>query len=121
MLLQSTAILVQTEVHTRCKPEFELKYKEMTGQKPSGQSYLENKKPGVVCQISFSASEIVAKNLQVFGYKVAEFHNGEFRFCVESEPLFWKLVRNGFRIGENQNEARRRLEAEAAALLGCKP
>jgi hypothetical protein len=117
MMLECTEVLIQAEVHQRLKPEFESKYWETAGSKPCGQSYHDNKKPCAVFQVYFNGPKVLAANLRVFGFAVEEFQHGQFQYCVSSETLFWKLIRNGFRLGENQSEAKRRLEMEAVALL----
>jgi hypothetical protein len=100
---KSDRVLLQAEVAPRKQAEFESKYQAACGSRPCGQSYireLPREPKGIRLQVWFNAPESSVGNLAMLGYKVAAFHKGEYRYMVESEELFWKLVRNGYKVGE---------------------
>lgn len=120
LLTECTNVLVQVEVHPKFKAEFQQKHLDLTGRKLCGQSFLENAKlVRCDCTVWFRGSDTVANNFRMLGYQVDEFHRGEFNFCARGEKLFWLLARNGFSVGDNQSEAKRRMEEEAVAALGA--
>ena len=108
-LKRARRLLIQVKVAPSHKDAFETQYAAATGARPHGQALIvEKRRDGkkINCEIWFDSEAMVATNLKALGYSVSEFQRGEFNHLVDSEPLFWKLVRNGFRIGENQTDSR---------------
>jgi len=102
-LNKSTTLLIQVKVAPIHQQTFAEKYAEATGSRPQGQAFIvEKRRDGrkLNCEIWFTAPEGVASNLKILGFPVQDFCKGEFKYLVDSEALFWKLVRNGFRIGQ---------------------
>jgi hypothetical protein len=62
---------------------------------------------GYNCRMYFNASEDIARQLMMLGYLAHEgpatSHRGprnrQYRYRIDSNHLFWVLVRNGFKIG----------------------
>ena len=104
-LSRATTLLIQVKVAPSARDDFASKYREATGTKPQGEAFIvEKRRDGrkLNCEIWFSAPETVAGNLKMLGYEPTDFQKGDFKYLVDSEALFWKLVRNGFRIGQRQ-------------------
>ena len=100
---QSSNLLLQVKVAPIHADTFNQKYSEATGSKPHGQAFIvEKRKDGrkINCEVWFTAPERVVRNLEALGFKASYFQRGEFSYMIDSEQLFWKLVRNGFRIGQ---------------------
>jgi hypothetical protein len=100
---RATTVLVQVKVAPSIKEEFSQKYTEATGARPQGEAFIcEKRRDGRKAnyEVWFAADETVAKNLAMLGYSVQPFLKGEFTHMVDDERLFWKLVRNGYRIGQ---------------------
>lgn len=87
---------LQAEVHPTDIPKFAAKYKELTGGK--GPSVFQRSRRGVSVAVYFNGTDQMAESLEKLGHAVKKFQNGAYRFCVESEEFFWKMVRNGFRL-----------------------
>ena len=105
---QASTVLIQVKVAPSVADTFAAKYREATGMKPSGQQYIvEKRRDGKKAdyEIWFAAEEKTASNLRILGYQVQSFLKGEFTHMVEDERLFWKLVRNGYRIGQVRQAA----------------
>lgn len=108
-LAKAEKVLLQVEVLSGFRKDFEAKYKQITGKIPSGESYIvvekaargdrENFKNGARIQIYFNGSEMIAKNLKMFGYDITHFYGGEWQFGGNNQELFWKLLYDGFRLG----------------------
>ena len=100
---RASTVLIQVKVAPSAKEDFAAKYLEAAGEHPHGQQYIvEKRRDGRKAnyEVWFAADEGVAKNLQMLGYAVQPFLKGEFTHMVDDERLFWKLIRNGYRIGQ---------------------
>ncbi len=107
-------VLIQVECDQKNRHAFETAYSAITGKAPKGDSFVvlsslkgefrEQFKNGVRIQVYFNAPEVVPANLRALGIDVTRFCGGEFQYCCSDQAFFWKLVRDGFRIGTYQTQ-----------------
>jgi hypothetical protein len=102
---KATNLLIQVKVAPSIRDTFSRQYGEATGSRPAGQSFIcEKRRDGKRAnyEIWFSAPETTVRNLEILGFKPQYFQQGDFTHLIDDERLFWKLIRNGFRIGQQQ-------------------
>ena len=100
-------LLLEVEVSPQSASDFANKYGVLTGESARTSPYyqVQPNKWGLEARIYFDAPDVVVENLRMLGHHV-ELRDGggyraDFAYRVNSEQLFWTLVRHGYRLGEN--------------------
>jgi hypothetical protein len=100
-------ILIEVEVAPGSESDFVKKYADLTGEDPRTRPNYQRQdnKWGVECRIYFDGPDWVPKNLEFF-HCIAEEragtgYNADFAFRVNSQYLFWKMIKAGYRLGSN--------------------
>ena len=102
-------MLCEVEMPSKCLESFKWEYnKAGCGFVPMEHVILrESKGTGINCRIYFNADDFLVKQLAMFGFsptdrdtdKARGTWRNEYRFRLDSNELFWKLTRNGFKLG----------------------
>lgn len=108
LFAQVDNMLIEVEMPNKDLKNFAWKYNMAgCGILPKTHVLLRDTMQGNGIRIYFNADESIVKQLAMFGYKMADrdsdkcrghWHT-EFRYRLDSNTLFWKLARNGFRLG----------------------
>jgi hypothetical protein len=73
---------------------------------PFGSLAPQENKWGLEARIYFDGPALVVESLRGLGYHVEDRAGGgyksDYRYRINSQTLFWKLVRHGYRLGENR-------------------
>ena len=95
-------ICLKVEVSPSSVAQFIDKYITLTGENPQiSQHYrvFENKW-GIEGRIFFNGPEFVPQNLRIFSYN-SEIINDNYSYKINNNELFWKMIRDGYKLGEN--------------------
>lgn len=101
------SVLLEVEVHPKSVSEFEKRYRSEASGASVDREYcqMQPNKWGVECRVYFVGEDWIADNLQKLGYHVEHRTSGyrnDYPYRVNSGELFWKLIRHGYRLGENE-------------------
>jgi hypothetical protein len=108
LFIQVDNMYMEVEMPTKDLADFSWKYN-MTGCGilPRDFVLLRDTQHSNCCRIYFNCDESLVNQLKMFGYKVTDRDSdmsrghwrNEYRWRLDSNTLFWKLCRNGFRLG----------------------
>lgn len=101
---------IEVEMPTKDLAKFSWKYTSMSCESvPTGGPVIlrDTMHGGENCRIYFNADEFLITQLAMLGYKALDGHTDkargnwhkEYRWRLDSNHLFWILVRNGFQLG----------------------
>lgn len=111
LMALSDGLFIEVELREKDVPDFNKKSLSLGGEYlttttgKDGVVFLRNH--GTACRIYFNGEE-VAKQLEMFGFIAIDRQKEpvrrgewrkEYRYRLDSNAFFWKLVRNGFHIG----------------------
>jgi hypothetical protein len=102
-----TALFLEAEVSPGAEPDFLREYMKLTGSDPRSSCNFQRQdnKWGLEARIYFDAPDWVPESLETLGYHVenrgGDGYRSSYTYRVNSQDLFWKLVRHGYRLGEN--------------------
>lgn len=110
LISQVDDLFIEVELRERDLDTFKKKVADEGGQwvTKATEGVLFQKNRGTCCRIYFNANESIVDQLAMFGYfpvdKVKDKEKrgewrGHFRYRLDSNSFFFKLVRNGFRLG----------------------
>ncbi|MFA7098363.1 MAG: hypothetical protein WC383_18000 [Gammaproteobacteria bacterium] len=99
-------VFLEVEVKPDRRDEFNKKYLALTGDDPSTSLYVQNQpdKWGLECRIYFNGDTKCIEELSKLGHHVEtdrKQYRNEFSNRVNSQELFWELVKSGYRLGPN--------------------
>jgi len=101
-------LLLEAEVAPTSESEFVQQYAAITGEDPRRSGYMQQQpnKWGIEARIYFDCEDWVCDSMRKLGYTVEDRPGGgyraEFAYRINSQELFWHLVRHGYRLGENE-------------------
>jgi len=107
LFTQVDQMFIECELPQREVAEFKRKYYNLGGSLKGG-GLLVQRNRGANCRIYFNASQNVVDQLAMLGYqaicgdresKRGPRYNPQFKWRIDSNALFWKLIRNGFSLG----------------------
>ncbi len=100
---------IEVEIEPPSRRKFETRYLAETGDSPCVDGYnLQKNRWGVQCRIYFNGNDVLIHNLRMMGYTVEDdaekrgYRSSEYAYRVTGDRLFWRLIRDGFRIGDNE-------------------
>jgi hypothetical protein len=100
-------IRLEAEVSVKHRRRFQQRYAKSTGSKPipdcGGYYECGPGKWGIELRIYFNATEGIIELLHALGFKVEENrpYRPEYKYRINSNKLWWKLIEAGFRLGDN--------------------
>ena len=108
MYRQFTALRLEVCIHPRSVREFATEYARITCEDAVGVDgfNVRNTRWGANPRIYFDGPE-VAHNLAMLGFPVTKdrdtrgYLTGQYDYRISSTTLFWKLIRAGYRLGDN--------------------
>ena len=100
-------LLLEAEVAPTSLAEFQKKYTALAGNSPTPSEYfqIQDNKWGAELRVYFDAEDWVCDSLGVLGHGIEDRAGGgyrsEYQYRINSQDLFWHLVKHGYRLGPN--------------------